>query len=76
MERLGRFIKNEMSGWKKREIFWLVFANIALLALSLNHGDTLVSILASLTGVTCVILCGKGKMSTYLFGTVNVVLYA
>ena len=76
MERLGRFLKNEMSGWKKREIFWLVFANTALLALSINHGDTLVSILASLTGVTCVILCGKGKMSTYLFGTVNVVLYA
>lgn len=76
MERIKTFIRNEVSGWKKRELFWLIFANIALLAISLVLGDTAVGILASLTGVTCVILCGKGKMSTYLFGTVNVLLYA
>ena len=76
MEKIRRFFKNEISGWKKREIFWLIFANVALLAISLYLGDTLVGILASLTGVTCVILCGKGKMSNYLFGTVNVLLYA
>ena len=76
MERLKRFIINEAKGWKKRDVFWLVFANAALLAISLYIGDTALSIAASLTGVTCVILCGQGKMSTYLFGTVNVVLYA
>ena len=76
MERLKTFIKNEMSGWEKKEVFWLFFANAALLAIALYLGDTAISIAASLTGVTCVILCGKGKIGTYIFGTVNVVLYA
>ena len=37
--------------------------------------DTLALPMA-LTGVLCVILTGKGKMSCYLFGLVNTVLYA
>ena len=76
MEKIKAFVKDEMTGWKKCEIFWLIFANAALLAISLYLGDSVIGIAASLTGVTCVILCGKGKMSTYLFGTVNVILYA
>ncbi|MBQ5310515.1 MAG: nicotinamide mononucleotide transporter [Oscillospiraceae bacterium] len=76
MERLKKFIQNEMTGWKKSDIFWLIFANAAVLAVSLYMGDTALSIIASLTGVTCVIFCGQGKMSTYIFGTINVVLYA
>lgn len=39
-------------------------------------GDTAIGIVASLTGVTCVILCGMGRVSNYFFGTINVVLYA
>ena len=76
MKRFKAFIKDEISGWKGIEIFWLLFANIALLMISLILGDTAIGILASLTGVTCVILCGKGKLSNYIFGTVNVLLYA
>ncbi len=76
MNRFKAFIKDELSGWKGIEIFWLLFANIALLVISLILGDTAIGILASLTGVTCVILCGKGKLSNYIFGTVNVLLYA
>ena len=76
MERLKEFIKDEMTGWKKGEIFWLIFANVSLLLISLYLGDTVTGIAASLTGVSCVILCGKGKLSSYIFGTVNVVLYA
>ncbi|MCR5118581.1 MAG: nicotinamide riboside transporter PnuC [Lachnospiraceae bacterium] len=76
MNRFKAFIKDELSGWKGIEVFWLLFANIALLVISLILGDTAVGILASLTGVTCVILCGKGKLSNYIFGTVNVLLYA
>ncbi|WP_044974822.1 nicotinamide riboside transporter PnuC [Ruminococcus sp. HUN007] len=74
--KFTEFIRNELKGWKAGEIFWLIFANAALLAISLYLHDTPVSILASLTGVTCVILVGKGKMSNYIFGTVNVLLYA
>ncbi len=76
MNNLTEFWKNEITGWKKSEIFWLAFANVAILGISLYMGDTAIGIIASLTGVTCVILCGKGKLSNYIFGAVNVVLYA
>ena len=76
MNKLKQFLKDETAGWKKSEILWLVFANAVLLSTALYHGDSAVDIAASLTGVSCVILCGKGKMSTYVFGTVNTLLYA
>ncbi len=69
-------LKNELTGWKKWQVLWMVFANIMILGISLYQGDTLIGILASLTGVICVILCGMGRVSNYFFGTINVILYA
>ena len=54
----------------------MVFANIVILGVSLYQGDTPIGILASVTGVICVILCGMGRVSNYFFGTINVILYA
>ncbi|MGN0437595.1 MAG: nicotinamide riboside transporter PnuC [Lachnospiraceae bacterium] len=76
MKRLIEVLKREFSGWKKWQIIWLIFANVIILGVSLYLGDTAIGILASLTGVTCVILCGMGKVSNYFFGTINVLLYA
>ena len=76
MDNLKEFCKREISGWKKTELFWLAFANISLLVISIIMKDTALGIAASLTGVTCVIFCGKGKISNYIFGTVNVLLYS
>ena len=36
----------------------------------------MIAIFASLTGIWCVILTGKGKLSSFWFGTINTVLYA
>lgn len=58
------------------ELLWMVFANAVILGVSLYLGDDLLSIVASLTGVICVILCGLGKVSNYFWGTLNVILYA
>lgn len=76
MEQIYNVIKREFTGWKKWQIFWMIFANITILGVSIYLGDTALSIIASLTGVICVILCGMGKVSNYFFGTINVVLYA
>lgn len=76
MKKLKEFIKNELSGWKKWEIFWIIFANIVILGLSVYWKDTALGIISSITGTLCVILSGKGKTSNYLFGTINIVLYA
>ena len=76
MEKLISVLKREFSGWKKWHIIWLIFANAIILGVSMYLGDTAIGILASMTGVTCVILCGMGKVSNYFFGTINVLLYA
>lgn len=59
MKKLKKFLKEETQGWEKWEIFWLVFANLVILGVSLYLGDTAIGIIASLTGTSCVILCGK-----------------
>lgn len=76
MKNIIDMIKREFTGWKMWQIVWMVLANGVILGVSLYMGDTALGILASLTGVSCVILCGMGKISNYIFGTINVVLYA
>ena len=76
MNNVIKFFKNEFCGWRKWEVFWILFANFVILAVSVYLNDTAVGIIASMTGVTCVILTGMGKISNYIFGTINVLLYA
>lgn len=76
MNNVIKFFKNEFCGWRKWGIFWILFANFVILAVSVYLNDTAVGIIASMTGVTCVILTGMGKISNYIFGTINVLLYA
>lgn len=66
-------IKSVLMKW---EVLWMVFANAVILGVSVYMGDNALSIIASLTGVICVILCGLGKVSNYFWGTINVLLYA
>lgn len=70
------FIKSEISGWKPWEVMWLLTACIIITGLSVYWGDSPVGIISAVTGVACVVCTGKGKLSAYLFGTVNCVLYA
>lgn len=70
------FIKNELAGWKKLEVFWLVLACSVITGLSIYWGDTLMGIVSSTTGVACVVCTGKGKLSAYIFGLINSILYA
>lgn len=70
------FIKNELSGWKRAEVFWLLAACAVISGLSVYWGDNLMGIISATTGVACVVCTGKGKLSAYIFGLVNCVLYA
>lgn len=76
MEGVKRFIKNEVYGWSKLEVLWIIVASAIILGLSIYWNENIIGIIAALTGVICVILTGKGKISSYIFGTVNTVLYA
>lgn len=75
-QKAGQFLKSELTGWKALDLTWLAAATAVILGLSLYWKDSPISLWAALTGVWCVILTGKGKRSSFLFGTVNVVFYA
>lgn len=76
MSKLKAFIKMELSGWAPLEVIWLAIATVVIFGVSIYWNDTPIGIICSLTGVWCVVLTGKGKVSNFLFGMVNVVLYA
>ena len=70
------YIKDEFLGWKNWELIWLAAACITIFTLSVYWKDTFVGIISATTGVACVVCTGKGKLSAYIFGMVNTVLYA
>ena len=76
MNKVKSFIKTELACWKPWEVAWLFTTTAVILGLSLYWKDTAVGIIAALSGVWCVVLTGKGKVSNFLFGIVNVVFYA
>lgn len=76
MDKLRKFIKSELTGWKLWEVLWLLLATGVILGLSVYWGENAIGLIMALTGVWCVILTGKGKRSSFLFGFVNAALYA
>ena len=76
MKALRDFIKEELTGWRAWEVLWLAIACAVITGLSIYWHDTLMGIISATTGVACVVCTGKGKLSAYIFGTINVVLYA
>ena len=76
MDKLRKFVKSELTGWKLREVLWLLLATGVILGLSIYWGENAIGLIMALTGVWCVILTGKGKRSSFLFGFVNAALYA
>lgn len=76
MSKIKEIIKKELTGWKTWEIAWLLIATAVILGVSVYWKDSMVGIVAALTGIWCVILTGKGKLSSFWVGTINTVLYA
>lgn len=73
---MKNFIKEEIKGWKISEVSWLLLSCTIIACLSIYWGDSLMGIISATTGVACVVCTGKGKLSAYIFGLINCVLYA
>jgi len=76
MKKIKEIIKRELKGWKAWEVAWLSISTAVILGLSIYWKDSLAGIIAALTGIWCVILTGKGKLSSFWVGTINTLLYA
>lgn len=75
MDNLKKWLTGELTGWKNGEIIWLLFCTMATGCLSLAMKDTVIGLLAAVTGILYTLLAGKGKISCYLFGIINVLFY-
>lgn len=73
---MKNLLKGTFDGWNKFEVIWLLSATAIITGLSIFWGDSLLGILSALTGVVCVILTAKGRVSCFVWGLVNCVLYA
>ena len=69
-------MKNYFKDWTLWEKIWLVVFTLITLVLSVIWKDTMIGVICSLTGIWCVVLTSKAKISNYWVGIINVLLYA
>lgn len=67
---------NYFKDWTMFEKCWLATFTLINIYLFFAWNDTWIGLTASITGMICVVLVAKGKVSNYYFGLINVVLYA
>lgn len=73
---MNEFLKKELSGWKVWEITWLLVATLSIAIITFILGEDILGLIAAVTGIICVILAGKGKLSTYVFAVIHIIAYA
>lgn len=61
--------------WSMFERIWLALFTIINTSLVFTMGDNLLGFIASTSGMLCVVLVAKGKISNYFFGFVQVAIY-
>jgi len=69
-------MKTLLKGWSAFEMIWITLFTALSVYMYFAFDDTALSLTASLTGIWCVILVAKGKISNYFFGAINTALYA
>ena len=75
MEKFGKWIAGECTGWKTAEVIWFAFCVFSTIIASLVSKRDVCGLIAAVTGIFYMLLAGKGKVSCYLFGIVNSLLY-
>lgn len=65
-----------LKGWTLFEKLWLLIFTAINFYLFLSWDDTLIGLISSLSGMVCVVLVAKGKISNYYFGIIQSTTYA
>ncbi|MED3976136.1 nicotinamide riboside transporter PnuC [Priestia megaterium] len=65
-----------LKDWTKFEKVWLALFAVVNIYLFFALHDTIIGLVSSLSGMICVVLVAKGKMSNYYFGIVQTATYA
>ena len=73
---LAERLKQEfVSGWKPFEVVWLVLFIIAQIWAYVQAPDSWLAMISGISGILCVVLVSKGKISNYLFGLIFAYTY-
>ncbi len=75
LDKIVAFLRREGSNWTPFELGWMFFCCAVIVGLSIYWDESWIGIISSLTGILYTLFAGKGKLSCYLFGIVNTVLY-
>lgn len=65
-----------MKDWTRFEIGWLAIFTMINIYLFFAWEDSLIGLISSISGMLCVVLVAKGKISNYYFGIVQTATYA
>lgn len=65
-----------MKEWTRFEMGWLAIFTMINLYLFFAWEDSLIGLISSISGMLCVVLVAKGKISNYYFGIVQTATYA
>lgn len=69
-------MKNMIKDWTAFEKVWIILFTAVNIYLFFAWGDSLLGLVSSITGMLCVVLVAKGKISNYYFGIVQAGTYA
>lgn len=69
-------IRNYSKQWTLFEKAWLLIFTLVNIYLFFAWNDTWVGLTASLSGMLCVVLTAKGKISSFYFGLINIFTYS
>ena len=76
LKKIHSFCKGEFfTCWTVFDHIWLAFCTVSIILISITLKDTLMGIIAAVTATFYTIFAGKGKISCYLFGIINTLLY-
>lgn len=67
---VGQLKHDIVSDWKAFELVWLAVFVIAQIAVYYYYPDSLLGMIAGISGIICNVFITKGKISNYLFGLI------
>ena len=65
-----------LKDWTRFELGWLLIFTMINLYLFFAWEDSLIGLISSISGMLCVVLVAKGKISNYYFGIIQTATYA
>jgi nicotinamide mononucleotide transporter len=69
-------MKRYFKDWNLFEKIWLLSFTVINIYLFFAWHDTLIGLTASITGMLCVVLTAKGKISSFYWGLINILAYS